>query len=279
MRPNLLAGRTVCNQLDPWPALWELELISGGGGIQSWREHCMGVGVAPRIPSRSTTVLHYGFKLLEHVVRRYGLVLLGVMVVLGGIFLLVETLGVPVLSDPSRWLSGGGTGAAVLGTGLLVADVALPVPSSAVMVAYGALYGVAFGTLLSLVGSVGAALAGWALGRHGGRWLSRLVPAKSQAEAQRWIARWGLLAVTLSRPVPLLAESVAILAGTSALPWWQVGLAAALGSLPAAVLYAVTGAFAVTGSWFWLPGLLLVSTGVMWLIGRTLGRRLGTSTR
>ncbi|GGO33058.1 hypothetical protein GCM10008949_31690 [Deinococcus humi] len=224
-------------------------------------------------------MLHCGLKLLEDVVRRYGLVLLGMMVVLGGIFLLVEALGVPVLSDPSRWLSGGGSSAALLGTGLLVADVALPVPSSAVMVAYGALYGVTIGTLLSLVGSVGASLAGWALGQHGGRWLSRLVPVKSQAEAQRWIARWGLLAVTLSRPVPLLAESVAILAGTSGLPWWQVGLAAALGSLPAAVLYAVTGAFAVRGSWLWLPGLLLVSMGVMWFIGGALGRRLDASTR
>ena len=38
---------------------------------------------------------------------------------------------------------------ALLGTGLLVADVVLPRPSSVVMVAHGALFSVVGGTLLS----------------------------------------------------------------------------------------------------------------------------------
>ena len=69
------------------------------------------------------------------------------------LFLLVEWLQVPLLTDPSRWLERGGGWAALLGVGLLIADVVLPVPSSLVMIAHGALFGVAWGTLLSLVGS------------------------------------------------------------------------------------------------------------------------------
>src|SRR5215211_6626130 len=50
---------------------------------------------------------------------------------------------------------------------LLVVDVVLPVPSNLVMIAHGALFGVAIGTFLSLVGSIGAALVGFAIGQRG----------------------------------------------------------------------------------------------------------------
>lgn len=39
---------------------------------------------------------------------------------------------------------------------MLIIDVALPVPSSMIMVAHGALFGVAIDTVLSVVGSTGA---------------------------------------------------------------------------------------------------------------------------
>jgi len=87
------------------------------------------------------------------------------------LFFIVEALGVPLLADPTPWLKRGGVLAAALGVGLLIADVLLPVPSSLVMVAHGALFGVALGTLLSLLGSVGAALFGFAIGRRGGKLL------------------------------------------------------------------------------------------------------------
>src|SRR5687767_3829855 len=55
--------------------------------------------------------------------------------------------------------------AAITGVLLLIVDAALPVPSSLVMIAHGQLFGVATGALLSLVGSVGSALAAFAIGR------------------------------------------------------------------------------------------------------------------
>jgi hypothetical protein len=56
------------------------------------------------------------------------------------LFFVVEALGIPLLVDPTPWLKHGGVLAAVLGVGLLIADVLLlPVPSSLVMVAHGAL--------------------------------------------------------------------------------------------------------------------------------------------
>jgi uncharacterized membrane protein YdjX (TVP38/TMEM64 family) len=103
--------------------------------------------------------------------KRYSVmvsVIFGLLLVL---FLVGEGTGVPLLKDRSPWLGSTGTlTAAIFGTGLLLADVVLPVPSSAVMVAHGALFGVVGGTLLSVGGSTGATLVGFSLGRRGGHY-------------------------------------------------------------------------------------------------------------
>ena len=187
------------------------------------------------------------------------------------LFLIMEALGIPLLSDPTPWMKDGGVVAAALGVGLLIADVVLPVPSSLVMVAHGALFGVVIGTLLSLTGSVGAALFGFAIGRRGGRFLERTVTPSERARANNLLARWGALAIIVTRPVPLLAETVAIMAGASSLTWGSVALASLIGSLPPALLYALTGAavanFQSTSLMF---GLVLLVAGLFWLVGHLL---------
>ncbi len=199
--------------------------------------------------------------------------MLGLFLIL---FLLVEVLGVPLMTDPSPWMERGGMLSALVGVGLLVTDVVLPVPSSLVMVAHGALFGVVVGTLLSLVGSVGAALVGFAVGRRGGPLLSRLVSAEERERADRLLTRWGALAIVVTRPVPLLAETVVILAGTSPLGWGRAALAALAGSLPAALLYALTGALAASfQSSALVFGLVLLVAGLFWLIGRWVEPRIG----
>jgi uncharacterized membrane protein YdjX (TVP38/TMEM64 family) len=200
--------------------------------------------------------------------KRYCAIAGGIVAFLLVLFLLVEVIGVPLLKDPSPWLDGGGTLTALLGTGLLVADVILPVPSSVVMVANGALFGVVGGTFLSVGGSTGAALVGFSIGRRGGRLLDRLVTPEERARADHMLSRWGGLAIMVTRPVPLLAETVAIMAGTSPLGWRQIALAASVGSLPPALLYALSGATAaaLTGGVL-VFGLVLLVAGIFSLAG------------
>lgn len=184
------------------------------------------------------------------------------------LFLVVEALGVPVLTDPTPWMNHGGMLAASLGVSLLIADVLLPVPSSLVMVAHGALFGVVLGTLLSLLGSVGAAVFGFAIGRRGGKLLDRVVTREERARADRLLARWGALAVIVTRPVPLLAETVAIMAGASPLGWGSVIAASLAGSLPPALLYALTGAAVVSfQSTTLMFGVVLLIAGLFWTVG------------
>src|SRR4051794_15661141 len=105
------------------------------------------------------------------------------------LFGLAHALGVPVLSDESPDLGPAGVGAAAASFALLVADVVLPVPSSGVMVADGALFGPVAGAALSLAGSEAAALAGYAIGRRGGALLERAVPPAGSGRAAKAIER------------------------------------------------------------------------------------------
>jgi uncharacterized membrane protein YdjX (TVP38/TMEM64 family) len=209
--------------------------------------------------------------------KRYLLIMAALVAAFTILFLIVEALGVPLLSDPMPWMKHGGVFAAGLGVGLLIADVLLPVPSSLVMVAHGAIFGVVIGTLLSLLGSVGAALFGFAIGRRGGRILERLVTPAERARADYLLGRWGALAIIITRPVPLLAETVSIMAGASPMSWSSLFFASFAGSLPPALLYALTGAavanFQSTALMF---GVVMAVAGLFWLIGRLLETFLNT---
>ena len=76
---------------------------------------------------------------------------------------LAEAFHVRLLVDPVDSIGARGL-AAWVGVGLLVADIVLPVPSSVVMLAHGALFGVIPGVALSLLGRTGNAVVGVLIG-------------------------------------------------------------------------------------------------------------------
>lgn len=205
--------------------------------------------------------------------KHYVLLTVAMMVFFLALFGVAQALDVEILTRPEPWLERGGWMAALVGLALLTGDVLLPVPSTLVMVANGALFGVAVGTALSLVGSLGAGLVGFGLGRRGGPWVARLVPEDEQQRANNLLERWGDLAIVVTRPVPIVAETVAVLAGTSSLTWRRMTLATLVGALPASLLYAVTGATAATfDNAVLIFGLVLLVAGAFWVLGRWMGR-------
>ena len=199
--------------------------------------------------------------------KRYWIIAFTLVGLFLTLFVIVEALHIPILTDPSDQLTRGGAAAAATGICLLIADVALPVPSSIVMVAHGALFGVAAGSLLSLVGMVGAAMVGFAIGRRGGPLLERFVSDGERRRADRMLERWGALALVITRPVPILAETCAILAGASRISWTKALLASLAGSLSPALLYALAGAVSASfqsGALMFL--FVLIVSGLFWLI-------------
>ncbi len=205
--------------------------------------------------------------------KRYWLLTGLMMVLFLVLFGIAEWLRVPILTDPGPVLAKGGWIAAAVGVGLLVADVVLPVPSSLVMILHGVLFGVVGGTLLSLAGSLGAALFGFWIGHRGGPLLARLVPEDERRRADALLQAWGDLAIIVTRPVPILAETMAILAGASPMGWGRLLLATLAGSIPAALLYALTGATARSlDNAALVFSLVLLVAGLFWALGRWLRR-------
>lgn len=156
------------------------------------------------------------------------------------------------LVSPDRWLRQPGPAVPLIGFTLLLADVVLPVPGSLVMVANGALLGLWPGGLLNVAGGVAASLLAYGIGWKAGA-LARQRAPEAVSASGTLLDRWGLLAVLLSRPLPILAETVAIAAGTTRLPALGFAVASLVGTLPAAMVYAGIGAAAGRG----VPGVLL----------------------
>lgn len=202
--------------------------------------------------------------------RRY----LWISLALAGTFLacfaIAEALGVPLLTDPMPMLRKAGPLAGVIGVALLIADVVLPVPSSVIMIAHGAIFGVWIGSLLSLIGSVGCSLAGFAMGRAGRETVRRFVTDEEYARASRLLDRWGMAGIVATRPVPILAEVMSIIAGTTpSMSWWQITISSIAGSLPPAIAYAVAGHMATkTIGAIWVFSALMLMSAAMWWFDR-----------
>jgi uncharacterized membrane protein YdjX (TVP38/TMEM64 family) len=202
--------------------------------------------------------------------RRYLWLALG----LAGTFLagfgIAEALGVPLLTDPMPVLRAAGPLAGLIGVSLLIADVVLPVPSSLIMIAHGALFGIWTGSLLSLIGSTGCSLAGFAIGRLGRDTVQRFVTDAEYARASRLLDRWGMAGIVATRPVPILAEVMSIIAGTTpAMSWWQITVSSIAGSLPPAIAYAVAGHMATkTIGAIWVFSALMLMSAAMWWFDR-----------
>ena len=117
---------------------------------------------------------------------------------------LAEAFHVRLLVDPVDLIGARGL-AAWVGVGLLVADIVLPVPSSVVLLAHGALFGVIPGAALSLLGRTGNAVVGVLIGRSAGNLLSRRSrrrTATDSGKGAQLVGRWGLAPVVFTRPIP-----------------------------------------------------------------------------
>lgn len=162
--------------------------------------------------------------------------------------------------------------ALVLG-GLLAGDIVLPVPSSLIGTASGALLGFWGGLTACWVGMMAGCGGGYWLGARGGE--AALRRTLGQAEVQRLSrlaghrGHWLLIAL---RGVPMLAESSVLFAGASRMPLGSFFGACALSNLGVCATYAAVGAS--TARWgSFLPlfvGMVLLPGLALWLVRRLL---------
>ena len=140
------------------------------------------------------------------------------------------------------WLRELGPWAAAAGVGLLVADIALPIPSTIVMSALGATYGFWVGGLLSILGSMLAGLTAYGLARWAGRPAAIWIAGEdSLVRTEELFARGGAWLVLTSRWLPILPEAVACLAGLARMPFRTFFWALMVGSIPLGLTFAWVG--------------------------------------
>jgi len=165
---------------------------------------------------------------------------------------------------------------AALGVSLLIADVVLPIPSSVVAIGLCVSLGPVAGGLATFVGATLAFVAGYVLGRVMPE--ARLRRWSGEQSWDRWRnrarhhAQWWIV---VARPLPMLAEMTAILAGVWRVPALQATLLAAASSAMMSLLYALSVAWGLDE-----PGVLpllavvLVLPTALWLLQHHLNQRM-----
>ena len=145
-----------------------------------------------------------------------------------------------------QWLEGiGWEFAWLVGIGLLVADLLLPIPGTVVMAALGYVYGFWLGGMIAASGSMLAGLLAYGACRKVGRRAAEWIAGKED------LARGELLfagsaggwIVTLSRWMPVMPEVIACLAGLAHMPFRRFAVALACGSLPLGFTFAAIGSW------------------------------------
>jgi uncharacterized membrane protein YdjX (TVP38/TMEM64 family) len=143
-------------------------------------------------------------------------------------------------SGAPRWIAAFGLGA------LLVADIALPIPSIGASVTIGALVGFWWGTLISASFMTMACVAGYWIGRRFGRPVAqRLVGEAELRRAESLSQRYGDWAVVGLRGVPVLAEASVVVAGTVCLPFVRFLIGASIANVVLSAVFAGAGAIAL----------------------------------
>jgi uncharacterized membrane protein YdjX (TVP38/TMEM64 family) len=186
------------------------------------------------------------------------------------LFFAARALHLPFLEETpdfmlgqEKWVAG------VLGIGLLIADVVAPVPSSVIMFANGVLFGLFWGATFSTLGGMGAAFVAYWIGTRTAHTGRRWMGDESLSRVNGFFVKYGMMAVIVSRPVPILAEAIGIIAGISRMPADRFLPAALLGILPTAIIYAAAGVRAAdfhSSAYIFLSVIALA--GAVWIVGR-----------
>jgi uncharacterized membrane protein YdjX (TVP38/TMEM64 family) len=160
---------------------------------------------------------------------------------------------------------------------LLALDVLLPVPSSIVSTAAGAMLGLLPGIAASTAGMTLGCALGYACGRRFGLPLVlRFVGTRDLEQVSLRFQRGAVWALATMRPVPVLAEASALFAGVSGVPFPQFIGITTLANAGISIIYCAAGAKALQSGSF-----LLAFAGAIVLPALAMGiyRRLPSARR
>ena len=144
----------------------------------------------------------------------------------------------------ARELDEANAAVAVAAVVVLALDAFVPVPASLVMVAVGAAFPLPAALGIAFAGRTAMSLICYVSGRLGHRLTAQFTSAEDRRGARRLLDHHGVYAILLSRPVPIVGESVLFVAGLSRMAARKALAAAALASAAEASAYVLLGSLA-----------------------------------
>ncbi len=176
--------------------------------------------------------------------RTIALIAIVAAFVIGSKLLIENILGFSFEPWARAWMADAGVSGAAVVFGLLAVDIFIPVPSSIVMILSGAAFGVVWGSVLAFAGSIGGEWLGFELARkYGTAWSARFIG--DERERQRMndvLMTHGAAAIAVTRALPVVMETMSIVAGLSLMRRSTFLIASAIGTAPIVVVYAYAGA-------------------------------------
>jgi uncharacterized membrane protein YdjX (TVP38/TMEM64 family) len=155
---------------------------------------------------------------------------------------------------------------------LLALDVFLPIPSSVLSTAAGALLGFTMGTIASFTGMTLGVLIGYYFGKTS----KRAIPFLDNSTItwmHNYFKKNGIMAIAMARPIPVISETSVIFAGISSM---QIGLflfISALSNLGISLAYAYIGAYAMETNSFLLAFFGAIAIPFLWAASKFLRKR------
>lgn len=151
----------------------------------------------------------------------------------------------------------------MIGIGLLVGDLFLPIPAPGIMAALGDVYGLWVGVLISIAGSVIAGVIGysfaWLFGQKG----MRLLASEKEITKFRNIFEiWGGPALIITRIIPIMPEVITILSGFTRMRLSLFLAALLLGTIPTCFLFVWLGSISAPNH-----GYIIILTVMLSLAG------------
>lgn len=204
------------------------------------------------------------------------------------IILITFTIGVPNSAQMRGTVAGGGIWPAVAFAAVYALVTLSPLPKTVFTLAAGAIFGIAAGLAVVVVGATVGALGGFGLARLIGRdAVHRIIHrGRGGSDLQRrrldqlagLLERRGILAVLIARLAPVVPfTAINYLAGLTVLRVRDFLLGTVLGILPATTAYVTFGAYgAHPGSW---PFRAAVGTIVVLTVAALIGGWRGKRTR
>lgn len=176
-----------------------------------------------------------------------------------------------------RWLAGIKPYAWLMGIGLIVGDLVLPIPTPPVMATMGTLYGTLLGGAIASTGSILAGLTAYGLARAFGQRGIRLLASDDELlRFRQFFDSYGTAGIIASRALPVVPEVMTLLAGAASMSFGRFLLALVIGSLPVGLVLAWAGSLAGHSSTLLLVLTLIPAAlwvGYLLVMGRNASRK------